>query len=323
MKCPNCGGIADEISTNQYKCPYCSNKFSSEPVAARSKAPEFDMSQLEKYMDSLSARFNNSDAAPKKNEGVSVFEDNVNGVLEITWSPRTGVLTSGSGLLIDSQGYALTNAHVVSHEDGTPTQTVNVKIAGQTVTASVIRLGDNQCGRGAGVDLALIKLSSLPAKAKALTIADFNNVRIGEQVFVIGNSLGDGTCITSGIVSDKQRKINGHTVLMTDCAINGGNSGGPIFNSDGQVIGVICSSRIKADGSATEGMNYAIPANIAIDFLNGQHTAVKVSAGEGKIRYKTASTKSGPVCPRCKSTNTDVENNIGYCYDCDYEWGVK
>jgi len=68
-------------------------------------------------------------------------------------------------------------------------------------------------------------------------------------------------------VSDKRRQLSGHTLMMTDCAINGGNSGGPIFNSSGIAIGVIVSSRINRDGSATEGMNYAIPADIVLDFI--------------------------------------------------------
>ena len=73
-----------------------------------------------------------------------------------------------------------------------------------------------------GVDLALLKLSKMPFRAKVLEFEDFSNVRIGEPVFVIGNSLGYGTCITSGIVSDKERNVNGKMLLMTDCAVNGG-----------------------------------------------------------------------------------------------------
>ena len=60
---------------------------------------------------------------------------------------------------------------------------------------------------------------------------------------------------------------------------------GPIFNAMGDAIGVICSSRLKADGSATEGMNYAVPINIAIDFLNGKYTALRVAQEDAHIDY--------------------------------------
>jgi S1-C subfamily serine protease len=108
---------------------------------------------------------------------------------------------------------------------------------------------------------------------------------------------------------------------MTDCAINGGNPGGPIFNSLGEVIGVIVSSRIHADGSATEGMNYAIPINIAEEFINGKLTLVNVNRDSSSVTYTSASSKN-PVCPFCKGKNTEVDaaTNVAYCYDCQKEF---
>lgn len=305
MNCIYCGATATAVGENKYQCPFCAGEFETE----KPKSIEPKKEQRRRPV-----------VKPRTNEGANVFEENVNGVLEITWHPTLFNMVSGSGLLIDERGYALTNAHVVADPSGKPVKEVNVKIAGNNVIADVVRLGDDKAGAGKGVDLALIKLRDVPKKAKTMTFADFEKVRIGEQVFVIGNSLGDGTCITAGIVSDKQRKIGGHTVLMTDCAINGGNSGGPIFNSEGHVIGVICSSRIKADGSATEGMNYAVPVTIASEFLKGKHVAIKVTSDNPSVDYKVAANTQGPKCPKCGSTNTDVENNIKYCYDCDHEW---
>jgi len=308
MTCPVCGATVSSNGEAKIKCPYC--------------AAEIVTGEPEKKVVAPPLTPKPQRTARKKNEGVNVFEENINGVLEITWNINPFMATSGSGLLVDERGYAITNAHVVTNDEGIPCREMNVKIAGEDIKAKVIRLGDKQAGGGPGVDLALIKLNRVPRKAKVMTFVDFDDVRIGEQVFVIGNSLGDGTCITSGIVSDKRRKIGGHTVLMTDCAINGGNSGGPIFNSEGRVIGVICSSRIQADGSATEGMNYAIPADIVEDFMSGYHIAVKVDPADPHVNFKVASNK-GPICPKCKSTNTDVENGIAYCYDCEHEWGVN
>ena len=256
---------------------------------------------------------------PVANEGVNVYEKTIAGVLEVTCKYAT-CISSGSGLLISNTGYAITNTHVVTH-NAQPCRDVTVRVAGENIKASVVMLGDDKGGRGRGVDLALLKLSKFPTRGKTLCFENFDNVRIGEQVYVIGNSLGDGTCITSGIVSDKCRTINGQKLLMTDCPINNGNSGGPIFNAKGKVIGVIVSSRVKADGSATEGMNYAIPSYIVEEFLNGEHTAVRLMAGEFRLPPKAPApiTKAKAPCPRCKSWNTNVQNNIFYCEDCGYE----
>ena len=243
IKCPGCGGAAENIGGNQYRCKYCMLEFSESELKPQTKSP----------------------AGITSNGGVNVFDKNINGVLEILCKFPGGA-SAGSGLLINRSGYAITNAHVVTN-NAKPCADITVKIAGEKVRASIVALGDNNGGHGNGVDLALIKLASVPYKATVIELADFNQVRNGEQVFVIGNSLGDGTCITSGIVSDKRRVVCGKTLLMTDCAINGGNSGGPIFNSQGLAIGVIVSSRIRSDGSTAEGMNYAIPSDIVKNFL--------------------------------------------------------
>lgn len=79
---------------------------------------------------------------------------------------------------------------------------------------------------------------------------------------MIGNSLGGGTCITSGIVSDRRRTLEGKARLMTDCAVNRGNSGGPVFNEAGEVVGTIV-----AVTTAAEGMNYAIPADVVLAYI--------------------------------------------------------
>ena len=299
MKCIFCGADAKSAGGNSFRCPYCGGTFEGEKpreieqprAEVKPAVPEIpketviEKKEVQKPEVEPQPNPQPTVAAPRSKDGTSVFEDNVNAVLEITWNPTRNTQTSGSGFLISKNGYALTNAHVVTDDSGKITKEVNVRIAGASVKATVIRLGDDKRGAGSGVDLALIKLNCVPAGARAATLADFTKVRIGEQVFVIGNSLGDGTCITAGIVSDKERKVNGHTLLMTDCAINGGNSGGPIFNAMGDAIGVICSSRIKADGTATEGMNYAVPINIAIDFLNGKYSAVRVAGEDAHIDY--------------------------------------
>ena len=248
VKCIHCGGSCREIGNGEYECEFCGTTFNKEELV-----PAFKKQSI--------PEMKNADS------GVDVFDENINGILEIMAAGKNGSW-AGSGYIVSQKGFAITNAHVAADDvDGQPCQKMVVRVCGLEIPATVVALADNKAGRGDGVDLALIKLKQMPSEAKSLVFEDFSNVRNGEKVFVIGNSLGDGTCITSGIVSDRRRTLNGKELLMTDCAINGGNSGGPIFNEKGRVIGTICSSRIKADGSDTKGMNYAVPGDIVQQFV--------------------------------------------------------
>lgn len=247
MDCPNCGGIM--VSTGSgYRCRFCGHQ--SAPAPSSSNQSSYSSQQN-----------NRVPVQTKGNMGATVYENNINGVAEITCVfPQAK--SAGSGYLINNQGYLITNTHVVTYNCA-PCNNITVRMAGEEVRARIVALGDDKGGHGNGVDLALLKLDRIPRKAKALAIADFNTVKIGESVFVIGNSLGYGSCITGGIVSDKKRNVNGKMLLMTDCAINSGNSGGPIFNENGKVIGTIVSAITSA-----KGMNFAIPADTVVNFLN-------------------------------------------------------
>lgn len=241
-RCPTCGGELITFGSSHRYCTFCGNSYGAD--AASSQAQPVSNAQKKSF-----------------DTGANVFESNINSVLEIQWTD--GRYThSGSGFVISPDGYAITNTHVVTAESGASCGTVNVHFGGQTAKADVLQLGDSEHGLGRGIDLALIKIKGT-GNLKTTRFADFDQVRIGEQVFVIGNSLGHGTCITSGIVSDKRRDVDGKPLLMTDCAINGGNSGGPMFNAAGEVIAVIVSGITGA-----EGMNFAIPVDDVMDFIN-------------------------------------------------------
>ena len=162
---------------------------------------------------------------------------------------------SGSGYALGG-GYAITNAHVVA-EGGRPAEKIEVYACGQAFRAVIVSLGDKF-----GDDLALLKLAGAPARLKAVKFADVGQLKNGQPLYVIGNSLGGGTCITSGIVSDRRRTLEGKPRLMTDCAVNRGNSGGPVFNEAGEVVGTIV-----AVTTAAEGMNYAIPADVVLAYI--------------------------------------------------------
>lgn len=331
-RCMVCGGDCDKVGVNTYVCKFCGREYSDEDFITKTTVRKHCINT-------------------KLDAGADLFSKVVNGVLEIKCRGKNKSWC-GSGYIISDNGYAVTNAHVAADEDGKPCERISVNVCGQSIQASVVALADDKAGGGSGIDLALIKLSSIPQGATVLKLADFNMVNTGERVFVLGNSLGDGTCITSGIVSDKNRVLNGKTLLMTDCAINGGNSGGPIFNVDAEVIGTICSARIKSDGSDTKGMNYAVPVNLVEEFISGRHrvsltkggfempptyycvcpkcggTGIVGSAGNCLCRncghrwLKSANrqkVQAKAPCPRCHSWNTNVENGIFYCEDCGFE----
>lgn len=183
----------------------------------------------------------------------------------------TGILSSsdygegsGTGVIMSSDGYIITNYHVI---DGATLIEV-VLHDGETVNARVI-------GKDRLTDLAVLKIEKT-----GLVAAEFGNsdrLEHGDPVVAIGNPLGLDlqNTVTDGIISGINRDITLNdssgevtmTVLQTNCAVNPGNSGGPLFNSYGQVIGII-SAKIMSDASqAVEGLGFAIPINTAIPII--------------------------------------------------------
>lgn len=195
-----------------------------------------------------------------------IYSTNCKGVVEI-------VTDSGlaSGFIISKRGLVLTNAHAVIDENGAPCEKIYVKHGSDCIRAHLIAIGNTDSSDSTNVDLALLKMESVPASAVALKIARSASVRIGQHVYYIGNSKGEGLCMTAGIVSDNNRKVQERYFIMTDAATNPGNSGGPLFNDDGKVIGVHVSARLEA-----VGMKYAIPADTARLFLNTVEDQLKL-----------------------------------------------
>lgn len=183
---------------------------------------------------------------------------------------------SGSGIIIgqnEDELLIVSNNHVVA-ESTTLTVTF---VDGESVEAQIK-------GTDAGIDLAVIAVPMKDIKAstqesiKVATIGDSDALHVGEQTIAIGNALGYGQSVTSGIVSALDRSIDGFdtTLIQTDAAINPGNSGGALLNAKGEVIGI---NTVKMNAEAVEGMGYAIPitdVREVMDELMNRETRTKV-----------------------------------------------
>jgi serine protease Do len=158
----------------------------------------------------------------------------------------------GSGFVIDSKGYVITNNHVIEgSEEITVTFSDNTKY-----TAKII-------GRDKKTDLALLKIES-DKPFPFVPLGDSDAMRVGDWVIAIGNPFGLGGSVTQGIISARQRSINAgpfDDFLQTDAPINRGNSGGPLFNVKGEVIGI--NTAIFSPSGGSVGIGFAIPTELA------------------------------------------------------------
>lgn len=158
----------------------------------------------------------------------------------------------GSGFIIDGNGYIITNNHVVDKAES-----ISVTLSDNTKTEARV------IGKDPKTDLALIKIET-KRPLNAVKFGDSDKIRVGDWVLAIGNPFGLGSSVTAGIVSAKSRDIESgpyDSFIQTDASINQGNSGGPMFNLQGEVIGI--SSAIFSTTGASQGVGFAIPANLA------------------------------------------------------------
>ena len=171
-------------------------------------------------------------------------------------TPRR-VNSLGSGFVIDSSGIVVTNNHVISEAD----EVTVVFTDGTRLKAEIV-------GRDQKTDLAVLRVK--PTKPlKAVKFGDSDKVRLGEWVIAIGNPFSLGGSVTAGIVSARNRDINSgpyDNYIQTDAAINRGNSGGPLFNLDGDVIGV--NTAIISPSGGSIGIGFAVPAKTVIGVID-------------------------------------------------------
>ena len=188
--------------------------------------------------------------------------------------------SAGSGIIIsqnDSELLVVTNNHVV---EGSDTLTVTFN-DGNSVEAQI--KGTDSARDLAVVAVPLDKISDDTMNAiKVATLGDSDSLKVGEPAIAIGNALGYGQSVTTGIVSATRRTIDGFDgeYIQTDAAINPGNSGGALLNANGEVIGI---NSAKINSSAVEGMGFAIPISDASDVIQNlmnKETRSKVSDEE-------------------------------------------
>ena len=163
----------------------------------------------------------------------------------------------GSGFVIDEKGIVITNNHVVANAED-----ILVRVGEKEYEAKVI-------GADPYMDIAVIKMETKD-KFKPVSFGDSSKARVGDWVVAIGNPFGLGGTVTSGIISARNRQIGltrYEDFIQTDASINQGNSGGPLFNLKGEVIGV--NTAIIAPGqSGSIGIGFAIPANAASNVID-------------------------------------------------------
>lgn len=184
---------------------------------------------------------------------------------------------SGSGLIVNPDGNALTNKHVVG--DAT---SVSVKLRnGDQVTAQVVKSATDR-------DLCLLKLERqhLPA----VQFASSAKLKQGQAVAALGSPLGLSGSLTKGTVSATDRDIDGQKFIQLDAALNQGNSGGPVINEDGLVVGVATKAAKEA-----QNMGFAIPSDDAMAFLTSANVPFQAALGEAP--KATEKTEAAPATP--------------------------
>lgn len=190
--------------------------------------------------------------------------ENVDRVGESVVQVRTPV-GLGSGFLIHPSGYVMTNEHVVAGEYTISiTQFRRGTAELEKVTFNKVRI----VALDAKLDLALLKIDDAGSTVfPTVAIGDSNTLTEGQTVFAIGSPLGLDRTVSQGIVSSRNRPMEGQLYIQTTTQINPGNSGGPLFNLRGEVVGV---SNMKAMIAGIEGLNFAIPVTVVKNFLRNR-----------------------------------------------------
>src|SRR5215218_654745 len=249
-----------------------------------------------------------------------IYKQSSDGVVEVAVGSTdgSGGQAQGSGFVYDDAGHIITNEHVVEGAE-----TVTIRFAdGTTAKGDVI-------GTDPSTDVAVVKIDVAASRLDELALADSSALRVGDGVVAIGSPFGLEGTVTAGIVSALHREIvspNDFTIddaIQTDAAINHGNSGGPLLDLRGRVVGI--TSQIRSDSGGNEGVGFAVPSNtvrrIATELIRDgsvEHAYLGVSlAPEGVARVTSvrdgtpaedAGVEAGDVVT--KIDGVDVESGV-------------
>ena len=252
------------------------------------------MNQLQEQIDAAAAKRDEIVGIPNMVTTITppgaIYQQNVEAVVLISakvtsasgmFGQITTGVSTGSGFVLTEDGYVVTNHHVVDGATGVMVTMYD----GTEYEATIV-------GSDSTNDVAVLKITE-SVQLKAVTIGSSEALNVGDQVVAIGNPLGELTStLTVGYVSAKGRDVttDGKTINMiqTDAAINSGNSGGPLFNSQGEVVGITTAkySGSSASGATIEGIGFAIPIDDVIPlvddlmnygYINSAYLGVKVS----------------------------------------------
>jgi putative serine protease PepD len=200
--------------------------------------------------------------------------------------PQSSGTAQGTGFMYDTKGDIVTNDHVISGSSS-----VSVKLSdGSTYKATVV-------GSDPSTDLAVLHIDAPASKLVPLALGDSSKVSIGDGVVAIGNPFGLDASVTSGIVSAVNREIAApdntpiEGAIQTDAAINHGNSGGPLFDMQGKVIGV--TSQIQSDSGGNDGVGFAVPSNTVSSIVTQLISTGKAQHALLGVSVTTATSTSG------------------------------
>ena len=198
----------------------------------------------------------------------------------------------GSGFVVDGNGEIATNAHVVTEGTGAaikPANEVFVAFAdGNEVSARIVGFDPN-------ADIALLKIDPAGLRLRPLPLGTAQDLRVGSPVAAIGSPFGEPQSLSTGVVSAIDRSIESLTgfeiagAIQTDAAINRGNSGGPLVNAQGEVLGI--NSQIKSSSGGGEGVGYAIPADTVRRTLAGLRH-------DGRVDYAYLGVSTARIYPQ-------------------------
>ncbi|HEY3267035.1 MAG TPA: trypsin-like peptidase domain-containing protein [Armatimonadota bacterium] len=188
--------------------------------------------------------------------------------------------TLGSGVILDPRGFALTNAHVVDSGGSI----VVVLKNGREVPAGIVQ-------EDSDLDLAVLRLSAV--NLPTVPVGSVKDLKNGDEVVAIGAPRGLDHTVTRGIVSSRDRLVNGRRYIQTDAALNPGNSGGPLLNDQAQVVGI--NTMIEADSN---GVGFAIPISAAFPILRQAGVAVSADLDNAELPGDSTAAPALPPAAR-------------------------